>query len=429
MKSITPITAQSPTFSIVLISNGPGELATWVRPIAEKLHQKLLIRPRVEESNLSLKLVLVPCPNSTGKEKEAANRWQQFDQIIEAKNFWQLVINPKRFCNWSKKGLVVFLGGDQFWSVLLASRLRYKNMTYAEWISRWPQWNDRICAMSEKVMNKVPKKYLRRCKVVGDLMADLHIPADNKYLLPEGKWVALLPGSKKAKLSIGVPFMLEVADHLKNRIPECKFLLPIAPTTSIQEIQKLSGPLNPISNFYQSKIKSIVTTNDNTPQKKFITDKGTEIYLEENNPAHISLSQCQIAITTIGANTSELGALCLPMIVVVPTQHLNAMQAWDGLLGLIARLPLLKYIFSFVVSKWRLRKKNLLAWPNISAGRIVVPEKVGKILPAEIAFETAQWLKSPDRLKGQKEDLKNLRGKSGAVELMAKEIIKLIENI
>ncbi len=404
-------------------------MATWVRPVAEKLHQKLLIQPRAEDAKINLKLVLVPCPNATGKEKEAANRWGQFDQIIDAKNFWKLVINPKRFCNWPEKGLVIFLGGDQFWSVLLASRLGYKNMTYAEWISRWPQWNDRICAMSEKVMNKIPKKYIKRCKVVGDLMADLHLPTEKKYLLPEGKWVALLPGSKKAKLSIGVPFMLELADHLKNRIPECKFLLPIAPTTSFQEIQKLSSPLNPISKFYKAKIKSIVTTNQNTSKKKFITDKGTEIFLEENNPSHISLSQCQIAITTVGANTSELGALCLPMIVIVPTQHINAMQAWDGLLGLIARLPFLKYIFNFLVSKWRLRKKHLLAWPNISAGRVVVPEKVGKILPSEIAFEAAQWLESPERLKGQKEDLKSLRGKPGAVELMVKEIIKLIESI
>ena len=429
MTSITPYPEKDPSFAIVLITNGPGELATWVRPIAEKLHQKLLIRPRAEKSKISMKLVLVPCPNSTGKEKEAANNWEQFDQIIEANNFWNLLINPNRFANWPQKGLVIFLGGDQFWSVLLSSKLGYKNMTYAEWIARWPQWNDRICAMSEKVRQKIPKKYLKRCTIVGDLMADLYIPDDKKYILPEGKWIALLPGSKRAKLSIGVPFMLEVADHLKSRLPECKFLLPIAPTTNLQEIQELSGPSNPISKFYKSKIKTIIKSKEINSKKIFITYKGTEVYLEENNPAHISLSQCEIAITTIGANTSELGALCLPMIVVVPTQHLDVMQAWDGLLGLIARLPILKYIFSFLVSKWRLRKKNLLAWPNISAGRIVVPEKVGKILPSEIAYEALQWLGSPERLKGQKEDLKALRGKAGAVKLMTEEIIKLINDI
>ena len=156
---------------------------------------------------------------------------------------------------------------------------------------------------------------------------------------------------------------------------------------------------------------------------------GTEIYLEEDNPAHISLSQCNIAITTIGANTSELGALCVPMIVVVPTQHIDVMKAWDGLLGIIARLPFVSNLFNFILSKWRMRKKSFLAWPNIAAGRIVVPEKIGKITPKEISEEALNWLRSPERLLGQKEDLRSLRGQPGAVNKISKEIIKLIENI
>ena len=38
---------------------------------------------------------------------------------------------------------------DQFWSILL-KRLGYINITYAEWISRWPQWTDEIAAMNKK---------------------------------------------------------------------------------------------------------------------------------------------------------------------------------------------------------------------------------------------------------------------------------------
>ena len=44
---------------------------------------------------------------------------------------------------------VVFLGGDQFWTVLLSARLGYRHITYAEWVARWPRWNDRVAAMSE----------------------------------------------------------------------------------------------------------------------------------------------------------------------------------------------------------------------------------------------------------------------------------------
>ena len=69
-------------------------------------------------------------------------------------------------------------------------------------------------------------------------MADLQRNAKNESPLPEGKWVAILPGSKKAKLSVGIPFFLEVADHLGKKFPKCKFLLPVAPTTNINEIKR-----------------------------------------------------------------------------------------------------------------------------------------------------------------------------------------------
>ena len=60
--------------------------------------------------------------------------------------------------------------------------------------------------------------------------------------------------------------------------------------------------------------------------RKLITKAGTEIDLHDNPPAHSPLSQCNLALTTVGANTAELGALGVPMIVIVPTQHLNVMQ-------------------------------------------------------------------------------------------------------
>jgi len=419
---------EASTLSIVLISNGPGELTTWVRPIAEQLHQELLMKPRSKISHISLNLVLVPCPNGTGKEKQVAQKWGQFFQITSAKDFWCLLINPSKFGYWPKKGVVVFLGGDQFWSVLLAKRLKYKNITYAEWVARWPQWNDRISAMSSKVINKVPKRHKSKCKVVGDLMADLSLDSRNKDVLPNGKWIAILPGSKKTKLCVGVPFMLEVADRLKHMLPEYNFLLPIAPTTSIEEIYALGGSENPISNNYKSAINSIsIGTEPLSAEKILITEQGTRIHLEERNPAHLSLNKCELAITTVGANTSELGALCIPMIVVVPTQHINVMKAWDGLPGIIVRLPFISSFFNFLLSRWRMRKNNFLAWPNILAGRMIVPEKVGKISPKDIANEAAEWLQSPNRLKGQKDDLRSLRGKPGAVKLMVKEIIDVIE--
>ena len=67
-----------------------------------------------------------------------------------------------------------------------------------------------------------------------------------------------------------------------------------------------------------------------------------------------------------------------------------------------------------------------MAWPNISSNKMIVPERIGTIYPIDIAKEAYEWLISPERLEGQKEDLRSLRGSAGASERMAEEIIKLI---
>jgi lipid A disaccharide synthetase len=78
------------------------------------------------------------------------------------------------------------------------------------------------------------------------------------------------------------------------------------------------------------------------------------------------------------------------------------------------------------MTAWRMRHRGFLAWPNISAGRAVVPERVGTITPAEIAEEAADWLLHPQRLEGMREDLRSLRGQPGAVAALAGMVRELL---
>ncbi|MFN7899992.1 MAG: hypothetical protein ACK5N0_10070, partial [Synechococcaceae cyanobacterium] len=346
-------------------------------------------------------------------------RWNLFEAVLPARVFWHLLLRPSRWGPWPRRGVVVFLGGDQFWTVLLSARLGYRHLTYAEWVARWPRWNDRLALMGDRAARQLAPRWRSRAVVVGDLMADLSHAARRQAPLPEGEWVALLPGSKAAKLQIGVPFLLAVADRLAQRRPGCRFLLPVAPTTSVAELLTWGDPRRPIARHYASA----------PPRRegdRLITAAGTTIQLLEEHPAHGALSQCQLALTTVGANTAELGALGLPMIVLLPTQHLEVMQMWDGALGLLARLPLLRRILGVALTRWRLRRRSLLAWPNIAAGRAVVPERVGEITPDAIASEAADWLDQPQRLAGMRDDLRSLRGQPGAVGQLASLIQELL---
>jgi hypothetical protein len=409
--------------AIVLVCNGPGELSTWVRPLAQRLQAELPLRPAQPLAPIGLQLVLVPCPNATGTEDRVAAAMGLFERVIPASRFWWLLLRPRRYGPWPRRGVVVFLGGDQFWTVLLSARLGYRHITYAEWVARWPRWNDRIAAMGPAAADRLRGRWRNRCQVVGDLMADLSASARSEQPLPAGDWLALMPGSKRAKLQVGMPFLLETADRLAALRPGCRFLLPVAPTTSVEELLAYAGRANPIAASYSAGEPRLLQA---ATGPELCTPAGTRIRLIEQQPAHGVLSQCRLALTTVGANTAELGALGVPMIVLVPTQHLHVMQAWDGGIGILARLPILRWLLGVALTAWRMRHHGFLAWPNISAGRAVVPERVGPITPAQIAQEAADWLAQPERLEGMRDDLRSLRGQPGAVAALAGMVRELL---
>jgi len=414
--------------AVVIVSNGPGELATWVKPVLDYLIKQKSNSINLNIPNYKLVLSLVPCPNATGKEFAVANDWQILDLIIPAKNFLKLLLKPSLFGSWPRNGVVVFLGGDQFWNVLLAKRLGYESITYAEWIARWPRWNLHIAAMNEEVRNIIPKKFKKKCQVIGDLMADVKNNLSPIHEINDKKWIAILPGSKKAKLSIGIPFFLEVADRIKECEDNINLMIPIAPTTELEDFIFFQSAKNPITKYYSSNIKSIKKIENSIFNYVLETCKNTKIFILQQNSNHNILSQCKLALTTVGANTAELAAINLPMIVVLPTQHLNAMNAWDGIFGIIGRIKLLNRIQTFIIKRWYLKNNKFFAWPNIKANKQIIPERVGIITPKDISDEAIYLLNEKNLLVEQKLNLLKMRGKKGAVKKLSNLILETIAN-
>ncbi len=415
--------------AVVIISNGPGELATWVNPVVNELNKINKSLSDDDKHNFTLRLILVPCPNATGKEFLVANSWNKFELITKSKSFWKLLINPNSFAKWPKKGLVIFLGGDQFWSILLAKRLGYLNITYAEWVSRWPRWTNEIAAMNVKVKESIPKRYKYKCKVIGDLMADIKLNSEISLRNKEKHHIALLPGSKKAKLSVGIPFFLEVADHIAEENQNINFIIPIAPTTEKSEYLFFQSNKNPIAKYYSSKIKTIKNFKDSRFDYVIETSKNTKIYLIKKHPCYEILKECDLAITTVGANTAELAAISLPMLVVLPTQHLNMMNAWDGIFGVIGKISFINRFQTFIIKNFYFKKKKFFAWPNIKAKRMIVPERIGNISPKKIAKEVLFLIKNRDQLKSIRDNLRKERGDKGAAKKLASIILNSIKKL
>ncbi|NJO77578.1 MAG: lipid-A-disaccharide synthase [Cyanobacteria bacterium RM1_2_2] len=425
---------------ILILSNGPGELTTWVRPVVKALRQRM-------GSAVRLSLILSPCPNASGQEVTIARSYPELDRIQAAEHFFPFLIWGKTAENWDwdKPGLVIFLGGDQLFAVISGKRLGYKTLVYAEWETRWHPWVDRFGVMKPELIQQAPARYADKLTVVGDLMADVRAgePGDSslsaipaallRSSLPQATHplIGLLPGSKAAKLAQGMPLALAVAEQVGQVRPQTRFVIPVAPTLDLPTLAKFADPQqNPVLEKFGQVAAELVLEGD-LPYLK--TASGQQIHLWTRFPAYDLLMQCDFCLTTIGANTAELGALAVPMIVLMPTQQLDAMRAWDGLPGLLANLPGVGTLFAYLINRWFLRQfsrhKRLMAWPNIWAAAEIVPELLGELQPQQVAKLVLDWLANPEQLLQIRQKLQQVRGEPNAAQKLAQLAQTLLEEM
>ncbi|MEB3336746.1 MAG: lipid-A-disaccharide synthase [Leptolyngbyaceae bacterium] len=425
---------------ILILSNGPGELMTWVKPVVKALRSQL----GEDRTQARISVVLSPCSNASGKEAAIAQAYPEVDRVQGAEHFFPFLLWGKTANNWDwrDRGVVLFLGGDQFFTVVIAKRLGYRTVIYAEWEARWHSWIDRFGVMNSKVGDRIPQKYAHKVTVVGDLMVEAQGSAGDpeqskiqnpKPVLSEAEvskidLVGLLPGSKPHKLAIGVPFMLAIAEQIHRVRPQTRFVSVVAPPVDLPALANFADPQqNPVLPLVGGVAAELVVSNPNTaPYLK--TASGLQVELHTQFPAYEQLSQCSLCLTTIGANTAELGALAVPMVVILPTQQLDAMRAWDGLPGLLANLPGVGSSFAKVINGLALRRIGLLAWPNIWAQEQIVPELVGKLQPSAVADLMLDLLDHPEKLQQMQEKLRQVRGQPGAAHKLAQLVQQLVRD-
>ncbi|RMF25471.1 MAG: lipid-A-disaccharide synthase [Cyanobacteria bacterium J083] len=405
-----------PPLDILILTNGPGEVTTWVFPVVKAIREQL----GNDSSQVRISLILSPCPNATGKEAMIAASYPQVNRVQAAEDFFPFLLWGKTKDNWDwrSQGIVLFLGGDQFFAVLAGKRLGYKTLVYAEWEARWYRWIDHFLVMNQQVINKLPNKYQKKCTLVGDLMAEA---AQYSQIVPQKTVIiGLLPGSKPAKLAQGVPLCLSIADLIHQTRPHIEFFMPIAPTLDLPTLEKFA---NSATNSLVEKMGRVEGKLFQTAKNNYlITKNNLKIRLITKFPAYTELAQSQLCITTVGANTAELGSLAIPMIVLLPTQQLDAMRAWDGIPGILANLPGLGSIFAKLINLLVIKQGKLFAWPNKWADKEIVPELIGNLQPAEIKDLVVDFLDNPAKLAQIRQNLLKYRGKSGAAAQIALKI-------
>ena len=407
---------------ILILSNAPGELTTWVYPVLRELGK------RSEIVNFRISIVLSPCAHASGNEANIAQNFPNVDRVLAPEHFFDFLIwhrTPNGW-DWNQDGIVIFLGGDQIFPIIIGKRLGYKTLIYAEWEARWLGWGDRYAVRNASI--KIPAKYADKVTVVGDLMVDQEVISSDKELNQKSK-IVLMPGSKGMKLMQGVPLMLGAADYLKSKLPELQFAIALAPTLTPEKLAKYAEP-NPVVDMVTGATATLI----HEPIPLLRTAAGTEVELYTKFPAYDLWQECRLCLTTVGANTAELAALSVPMLIVLPTNQLDAMRSWDGISGILANLPIVgtgfaKLINYFVIKSFlspKDGKKKLFGWANIWAGEEVVPELFGHLTSQQVGEVLFDLLEHPEKLEIMRDRLQAICGQRGASEKIIDIVLDVV---
>ena len=416
------LTSNSHAADILILSNGPGELTTWVYPFLKALD--ISLRSPEAKIKVRISIALSPCQNASGQEAQLAKSFPNVERVLPHEQFFDFLLwgrTPN--WQWAKQGLVIFLGGDQFFAVAIAKRLGYKTLIYAEWEARWYRWVDLFAVRNEAIAQKIPAKFRDKATAIGDLMVD-RVESASLSNADSKLRVCFMPGSKANKLKIGVPLMVAIADILKQKRPDLEFVIALAPTTTPETLAEYAQFSFPTPD---SEGATAVLADGN-----LLTAKGTIITIHREFPAHELIKSSQICITTVGANTAELASLSQPMLVLLPTNFADMKVGWDGLLGLLATAPLLSKVLAnsinlLLISQIQ-NRGQLLAWPNIWAGEAIVPELLGILTPTQVANETLFYLERPDELAKMRDRLKKVCGEAGAASKLAAIVINTLQS-
>jgi lipid-A-disaccharide synthase len=91
-------------------------------------------------------------------------------------------------------------------------------------------------------------------KYVGHPLADLALPgisreefAAGNGLDPAKRWIGLLPGSRAKEIRLNLPEMLRAARLLLERDAETEFLLPLAPTLTVEQMHEVTEMLTELA--------------------------------------------------------------------------------------------------------------------------------------------------------------------------------------
>jgi hypothetical protein len=389
----------------VLVSNGPGELYTWVKPVLTEL--------RRQHPDVKVNISLIPCQFASGNEARIAQTFGADSVATPADYLRFMTLGQAPAALGDARGFVLSLGGNTGMALRLGRKLSYPVYRY----SFEPYWHPglrRLFVHDERAerharMLGAPRGRLER---IGNLVADaveLAQPVRN----PGTPHVLLIPGSRDGFAIHLIPFMIALADELGSRYPQARFVWPVSRLLSEQTVA--AG----IQGLERATLGGVAGQREGDT---VITPRGYTLELVPEHERYAHMRAADLAVTIPGTNTLELGVAGVPSIVVLPLNKPEAIPLegpghWLSLLPFVG-VPLKRQAVRLFVE----RLSVPVSLPNRFSGEPLMVEVKGRITLEQVAAEAVRLLDNEAERARIRERLQATMPPAGAAT-------KLIESI
>ncbi len=368
MECLLTMTINAPTTTLVIIGNGPGEVAGWAIPLAAEARRIASEAGR----SLEVALCLPPCQFASGQEQAVATAAGVFDHVVDPRQTLRLGLGLPGWAP-SAPAVILHVGGGFWYPRRLARRWRAPAFAFVErsHISRAHHTFKRIFVPTEDLRDRLVSHGVpgEKVTVTGDPRYDAVLTHQAALAARNGEdarpKVTFLAGSRDTVFSAVFPFWVRTAAALRERLPDAHLLTIISPFVSPE--------------LHRSLIKQ---------HRAILDGAGMEI----THGDWSQIVESDLVLTIPGTNTLELAIMRIPSMVVLPFS-LAPQIPMEGLIEWITRIPRIGPPLRLFIVREYIKRRPYVALPNMRVGRRIMPELIGAVTPEQVADESARLIR------------------------------------
>ena len=400
---------------VLLVTNGPGELYTWVTPVLKQLRQ--------QAPDWRIAIGVIPCQFASGREVDIAQTL--VGDVFSPTNTMRTITLGQPLTGFSEgvqDGLVLSLGGSVDLAVRLAAKLGWDVMRY-HFEPAWHKSLHTLFVTDEKNAQKVQQKAAARAIPVGNLVADALAELDDSNINHLGSpHVLVMAGSRDGFARYILPLMLAVIDRIRAHYPEARFVYPRSRLLSEQGFQAaLQG-----GDLQGKHALGGISGKFDESKNCIVTEAGTVLELISESARYAHMKTADIALTIPGTNTLELGMAHLPSVVAFALNKPEAIPL-EGLAHWLSSIPIIGTPLKRRAV--RLAAPHLPAsLPNHFAGETLMVELKGVLHADDVSKAALELLADAPKRQHIRTRLRETMPQPGAAAALVRHLVNTYPN-